>query len=63
MNNLKKYNPDLNPHKLDQWRINYKYKLYNDAIAEILEKSHITIDFKRRKFDHYVWYLNRKNEN
>lgn len=61
MNNLKKYAPFLTPYKLDQWRIELKYKLYNDAIAELLGESKITVDFKRRKFDHYVWYKNRKN--
>lgn len=59
MNNLKRYAPFLTPYKLDQWRIELKYKLYNDAIAELLEESNITVDFKRRKFDHYVWYSNK----
>src|SRR5574344_1263687 len=58
--NLKKYKLDLTPYKLNKWREEFKYKDYNDAISDLLDNSDITIDFRRRKFDHFVWHKNRK---
>lgn len=44
----------------EEWRTNINYKAYNDFIGELLDKMHITTPMRRRKFDHFVWWQNRK---
>ena len=43
------------------WRKNYKYQSYNDCIGKLLDDNNIKIPFRRRKFDHFLWYPNRQN--
>jgi len=44
------------------WRTTINYKAYNDFIGELLDKMHITTPMRRRKFDHFVWWQNRKEK-
>lgn len=48
-------------YKIDSWRDTLDYKAYNDYIGSNLKKQNITLKYKRRAFDHYVWWKNRKN--
>jgi len=50
----------ITSHKLDIWRQNYNYQAFNDCIGELLDEYNIKLDFRRRKFDHFLWYANRK---
>ena len=61
---LKKHLPDyfkdITSNKLETWRRNCDYKSYNDYILKKLDESGINVKNKRRKFDHFIWWLNRK---
>lgn len=35
------------------------YKAYNDYITRKLDEYGITVEHRKRKFDHFVWYKNR----
>lgn len=41
------------------WKNTYNYAAFNDCIGELLERADIQIPFRRRKFDHFLWYTNR----
>lgn len=56
---LPKYIEGLTSNKIDSWRITYNYSKFNDCIGEYLDKNDIHIPFRRRKFDHFLWYANR----
>ena len=56
---LPKYFDDIRKSQIESWRVNYKYKEYNDYITEKLDNLGIVLDFRKRKFDHFVWFNNR----
>ena len=56
---LPKYSPNTTVADISRWRKAYNYQAFSDCIAEILDRNEIHIDFRRRKFDHYIWYTNR----
>ena len=63
---LKKYLPcyfdDVTESQIQKWQKTYNYKAYNDYITCKLDEFGITVDFRKRKFDHFIWYKNRKVE-
>ena len=44
---------------IEKWRKNFMYEKYNDFITQMLDELNITTEFRRRKFDHFIWFLNR----
>lgn len=58
--NLKKY-INIKENQIEQWRKNCDYESYHNLIGEVLSNNNIDIKDKRRKFDHFVWWQNRKN--
>lgn len=58
--NLKKY-IDITENQIENWRKDCDYESYHNLIGEILSNNNINIKNKRRKFDHFVWWQNRKN--
>lgn len=61
-NYLPLYFNDITKNKIEKWRNTFDYKSYNDYISAKLDELNITTDFRKRKFDHFVWYLNRNDE-
>ena len=58
---LPKYfnNNNVNKQKIEEWRKDFKYEEYNKYITDELDNLQITVKNRKRKFDHFVWYLNR----
>lgn len=56
---LPKYSENLTKSRIEQWRNNLDYSSFVNCITEILDKNNIHIDFRRRKFDYYLWYTYR----
>ena len=56
---LPNYVDGLSKHKLDVWRLEYNYVAFNECIGGLLDEYNIHIPFRRRKFDHFLWYANR----
>lgn len=54
------YIPGLTKSMIDKWRKTYNYVAFNRCIGELLDQNNIQIPFRRRKFDHFLWYANRK---
>lgn len=50
---------DVKKSDIQRWVDKYDYKSYNDYITKKLDENGITIPFRKRKFDHFVWYKNR----
>lgn len=49
-----------------KWRKNFNYETFNQYIGDLLDEYGITAATepqRRRLFDHYVWYKNRKSNN
>lgn len=58
---LPRYFDDVTRNQIQKWQDGYKYKSYNDYITEKLDELGITVENRKRKFDHYIWYKNRKH--
>lgn len=58
-NTLPHYIPGLTAYRIDKWRVNFEYELFNECVGKLLDKNNINIPFRRRKFDHFLWYANR----
>lgn len=54
------YIPKLTKSAIEEWRTTCNYLAFNDCIEELLDQKSIDIPFRRRKFDHFLWYSNRK---
>lgn len=54
------YIPRLTKTTINDWRETYNYAAFNDCIGKLLDQNNIHIPFRRRKFDHFLWYANRK---
>ena len=50
---------DITANNLETWRETSNYEAYNDYIENKLDELNISNENRRRKFDHYFWYLNR----
>ena len=53
------YFSDVTKTQIENWRKAYNYKAYNDYITKKLDELGITVEFRKRKFDLFVWYKNR----
>jgi len=61
--NLPKYfKSKITTNKINSWRKNFQYEEYNNYISENLKKLGINVKNPRRKFDHFVWFTERKNK-
>ncbi len=56
---LPRYFPDIRKGTIQRWQSTYNYRAYNDYITRKLDELGITVSFRKRKFDHFVWYKNR----
>lgn len=60
---LKEYLPcyfdDITKGRIQKWQDSFNYKAYNDYITRKLDELGITVEHRKRKFDHFVWYQNR----
>lgn len=54
------YVPGLTKSMVEEWRRTCNYTAFNYCIGELLDQKDIHIPFRRRKFDHFLWYANRK---
>lgn len=54
------YIPKLTKTTVNVWRETYNYAAFNECIGKLLDQNNIHIPFRRRKFDHFLWYANRK---
>lgn len=61
---LKEYMPrhfdDVTKRQIQKWQDSFNYKAYNDYITSKLDEYCITVEHRKRKFDHFVWYKNRQ---
>ena len=53
------YFNDITEHRIDKWRTSFNYGEYNNYISQKLDELNITVAYRRRKFDHFIWYKNR----
>lgn len=56
---LPRYFDDVTKGQIQKWQDTYNYKAYNDYITRKLDELDITVEHRKRKFDHFVWYKNR----
>ena len=56
---LPRYFDDVTKSQIQRWQDSFNYKAYNDYITRKLDELEITVEFRRRKFDLFVWYRNR----
>lgn len=56
---LPKYFDDITKSQIQRWQDGFQYKEYNDYISRRLDELGIDIEFRKRKFDHFVWFNNR----
>lgn len=57
---LPHYVHGLKESTVETWRKTYDYAAFEECIGNLLDQNGITIPFRRRKFDHFLWYANRK---
>jgi hypothetical protein len=53
------YFDDVTKNKIQKWQDGYQYKEYNEYITRKLDELGITVENRKRKFDHFIWYKNR----
>ncbi|MDK9431545.1 hypothetical protein QP016_12540 [Gallibacterium anatis] len=58
-NYLPRYFDDITRNQIQRWQDSFNYKEYNDYITRKLDELGITVEFRKRKFDLFVWYKNR----
>lgn len=56
---LPRYFGDVTRNQIQRWQDSFNYKTYNDYITRKLDELGITVEFRKRKFDLFVWYKNR----
>lgn len=59
-NTLPFYKKNITKNRIESWRKSYDYKSFNDCIGQLLDDNNIHIKNRRRMFDHFMWYPNRK---
>ena len=52
-------NLDIKTGEIKKWQNSFNYKEYNNYITRKLDELGITLEFRKRKFDHFVWFNNR----
>lgn len=60
-NYLPLYFNDITKSQFEKWVKSFNYKAYNDYISAKLDELSIFTEYRKRKFDHFVWSLNRKD--
>lgn len=53
------YCSKITEHKIETWRKTYDYLSFNNCIEMLLNQNNINVDFRRRKFDRFLWYQNK----
>ena len=53
------YCSEITKFTIEAWRKTYNYVSFNDCIEMILNQNNINVDFRRRKFDRFLWYQNK----
>lgn len=53
------YFDDVTSGQIEKWRISYDYKSYNDYLTRKLDELNITVPFRKRKLDHFIWFNHR----
>lgn len=56
---LPQYFSDVSKNQIEKWQKGFDYKSYNDFITNKLDELKISIPFRKRKLDHYIWFKNR----
>lgn len=60
---LKKHIPDyfddITTNQIKMWKDSFDYESYNDYLTRKLDELNITIPFRKRKFDHFIWFNHR----
>ena len=56
---LPRYFEDITRGQIQKWQDSFNYRAYNDYISKKLDEYGITVSYRKRKFDHFVWYKNR----
>ena len=56
---LPRYFDDITRRQIQKWQDDFNYQAYNDYITNKLDEYGITVPYRKRKFDHFVWYKNR----
>ena len=56
---LPRYFDDITKGQIQKWQDSFNYKAYNDYITKKLDECGITVNHRKRQFDHFVWYKNR----
>lgn len=56
---LPRYFDDITKGQIQKWQDSFNYKAYNDYITKKLDECGITVNHRKRKFDHFVCYKNR----
>lgn len=56
---LPRYFDDITKGQIQKWQNDFDYKSYNDYITRKMDEFGITVEQRKRKFDHFVWYKNR----
>lgn len=56
---LPRYFDDITRGQIQKWQDSFNYQAYNDYISKKLDEYGITVFYRKRKFDHFVWYKNR----
>lgn len=56
---LPRYFNDISKNQINHWQNSFDYKEYNDYITKKLDELGITVEYRKRKFDHFIWYKNR----
>lgn len=56
---LPRYFDDIKTGEIKKWQNSFNYKEYNNYITRKLDELGITLEFRKRKFDHFVWFNNR----
>lgn len=57
---LPKYFGDITSRQIKKWVDSFDYKSYNDYLTKKLDELGITVPYRKRKLDHYIWFYNRK---
>ena len=57
---LPQYFPDITKGQIQKWQDTFNYQAYNDFITDKLDELGITVPFRKRLFDWFVWYKNRQ---
>lgn len=58
-NTLPNYISGLTVNRINTWRVNFDYESFNQCVGKLLDEHNIQIPFRRRKFDHFLWYANK----